>query len=227
MIQHMTRSEQDYIKTIYSLGGDEKLISNKELSAVLGVSPPSVNEMTKRLGESGYLTLVPYKGTQLTEKGVAIAVQMIRRHRIWEVLLVEKLGYTWDEVHVEAEELEHVTTDLLEKRLYDYLGKPSYCPHGGLIPPMDMPLEKRRLYPLSQVKEGQVVTLGKVTDKKELLNYFIEIGLTLHEAYKVLKIEAFNGPITLVAIERPKKHILIGREAAHHIFVDGEFSQEE
>lgn len=215
----MTQSEQDYLKVIYGLGGAYKLVTNKEISTALEISPPSVSEMIKKLVVIGQLEYVPYKGSKLTELGIKMATQMIRRHRLWEVFLLKHLGYRWEQVHVEAEKLEHAMSDLFEERFYEYLGGPKYCPHGSPIPNLEGTIVEATLMRLSEVKVGDKIIIQKVADKIELLQYLNDIGLMVKGHYKVTYIEPFMGPIS---IEYKETKLVIGREATKNIFITKE-----
>ena len=129
------------------LGGDQKKINNKQIVSGLDVSAASVSEMISKLLKEGLVEHSPYQGVQLTESGLASASALIRKHRLWEVFLVEHLNYSWNEVHDDAEVLEHVTSGTLADHLEAYLGHPKFCPHGGMIPEQGQPVhegEKRR-----------------------------------------------------------------------------------
>ena len=129
----MNISKEDYLKTIYELGGDKEQVSNKNIATALNISRPSVSEMIKKLLQDGYVEYTVYQGIKLTEYGAVEAKKIRRRHLLWEVFLVEKLGYNSEEVHDEAEKLEHVTNKKLEKKLDEYLNYPKVCPHGSKI----------------------------------------------------------------------------------------------
>lgn len=129
----MTRNKEDYLKIIYELGGHFKKVSNKDISKALGVSAPSVSEMIKKLLEDGYVDYSTYKGISLTELGTKKAQEIRRKHLLWEVFLAEKLGYSPEDVHEEAEKLEHITSPKLERALDKYLNYPKMCPHGSPI----------------------------------------------------------------------------------------------
>jgi len=215
-VNPMTSSEQDYVKAIYELGGHEKLVSNKSLSEELSVSPASVSEMVKRLLAGNYIIYEPYKGISLTDSGRNKAIQVIRRHRLWEVFLVEHLGYNWDEVHEEAEMLEHTMSQTFEERLYTYLQAPKVCPHGSPIPNLDGVIEKRNSFSLQDVDVGEKIKVVRVKDDHELLNYLKKLNFKLNAEYTVEDIAPYNGPITLVS---SNQSMIIGREASKHIFV--------
>ncbi|WP_032122973.1 metal-dependent transcriptional regulator [Clostridium amazonitimonense] len=211
----MTRNKEDYLKVIYELGGHLTQVNNKDIANVLGVSAPSVSEMIKKLLEEGYLEYTPYRGIKLTEYGIEEAVKILRRHRLWEVFLVEHLGYSWDEVHDEAEKLEHVTSLELEKRLDKYLNYPKTCPHGGPIMRDEIGVSKHRT--LDSISVGESTTIRRVVDEKELLKYIFNLGLSIGAKITVIDLAPYNGPITL---KNNGKNIIIGREAAKNIFVD-------
>ncbi|MBU3210478.1 metal-dependent transcriptional regulator [Clostridium algidicarnis] len=211
----MTDNKEDYLKAVYNLGGHIKQVNNKDIAKVLGVSSPSVSEMIKKLLEEGYLEYTPYKGIRLTEYGKKEAISVIRRHRLWEVLLVEHLGYSWHEVNEEAEKLEHVTNLKLEKRLDKYLNYPKACPHGSPIFQNEIGLSKYRT--LDTLDVGEETTIRRVFDERQLLQYVDSLGLNIGDEIKVVDLAPYNGPITL---RKNEKDIIIGKEAANSIFVD-------
>lgn len=129
----MTGNKEDYLKIIYELGGEENLVSNKKIANALEISPSSVTEMIQKLLKEGYVEYELYKGIKLSDYGALEAKKVKRRHLLWEVFLLEKLGYKLEEVHDEAEILEHVTSDKLEKMLDKYLNYPEVCPHDTNI----------------------------------------------------------------------------------------------
>lgn len=129
----MTGNKEDYLKIIYELGGEKNKVSNKKISKALNIAPSSVSEMIKKLLDDGFIEYQAYKGIKLNERGVIEAKRVKKVHHLWEVFLVEKLGYNIDEVHQEAEVLEHVTSEKLEKLLDKYLNYPKICPHQTKI----------------------------------------------------------------------------------------------
>ena len=128
------QSTEDYIKGIYKLRKNGNGVSTSELARHLNIGDGSVTGMLKKLSDKKLIKYIPYKGVSLTESGTKLALQMIRRHRLWEMFLVQFLGYRWDEIHNEAERLEHVTSDAMERRLDKALGFPKFDPHGDPIP---------------------------------------------------------------------------------------------
>lgn len=193
-------SKEDYIKTIYNLNGSNAIVSNKQLANSLAVSAASVTDMNSRLKKEALITYYPYKGVQLTDLGIQIANQLIRKHRIWEVFLFEKLGFEWDEVHVEADRLEHASSDKVIERLSNLLGNPVYDPHGGIIPNADgtVDLDKIPLISLKDIAVNQTFTVKEVPDEDSiLLDYLAQKGFLLNDEYEVLEIETFDGTLTL------------------------------
>src|SRR5262245_22761497 len=130
----LTRSVEDYLKTIYLLAPAGGAVSTNDIAERLGLSAPSVSGMVKRLSDMGLLDHEPYRGVELTEQGRGSAIRMVRRHRLIEAYLVEFLGYSWDTVHDEAERLEHAVSDMLVERMAEALGNPRFDPHGDPIP---------------------------------------------------------------------------------------------
>lgn len=192
----MTPQKEDYLKAIYELGGNAKLVNNKEIGQALGVSAASVTEMSSKLLREGFIIHIPYQGVQLSEKGLLVASQMIRKHRLWEVFLVDYLGFSWDEVHEEAEKLEHHSSDLLMNRLDRFLGFPETDPHGGLIPDRHgqvLPMEDAHL---SELAIGERFIIKEVEDEASFLKYLSQKEIKLREPYTLESVEDFDGPVT-------------------------------
>ena len=193
-------SKEDYIKTIYSLNGAKDIVSNKQLAHSLSVSAASVTDMNNRLKKENLITYYPYKGVQLTDIGIQIANKLIRKHRIWEVFLYEKLGFDWDEVHVEADRLEHASSEKVINALSELLGHPEYDPHGGIIPNADgtVDLDKVPLIPLNDAIVSQTFTVKEVPDDDdELLSYLTQKGISLNDTFEIIHIETYDSTITI------------------------------
>lgn len=193
-------SKEDYIKAIYSLNGSEDIVSNKKLANSLAVSAASVTDMNNRLQKEDLITYYPYKGVQLTDLGIKVANQLIRKHRIWEVFLFEKLGFEWNEVHIEADRLEHASSDKVIERLSELLDHPEYDPHGGIIPNADgtVDLDKVPLISLKDITVGQTFIVKEVPDEDSiLLDYLSQKNFSLNGKYEVIDIEVFDGTLTL------------------------------
>lgn len=145
-----TAAEENYLKALWYLGAVQQEVSMQALSQRIGATPGAVTDMIKKLAEKEYILYKPYYGVRLTEKGLSVALRVIRRHRVWETFVSQKLGYRGDKIHELAEKLEHACDDEFVERLYRYLGEPLVDPHGDEIPP---PLAAPR--PLSQLLAGQ------------------------------------------------------------------------
>ncbi|HAB96671.1 MAG TPA: Cro/Cl family transcriptional regulator, partial [Enterococcus sp.] len=207
----MTPNREDYLKLILELGGDQKKINNKQIVSGLDVSAASVSEMISKLLKEGLVEHSPYQGVQLTETGLASASALIRKHRLWEVFLVEHLHYSWNEVHDDAEVLEHVTSETLASRLEAYLDHPRYCPHGGMIPEQGELIHEGEKNTMSSYPVGTKIRIARVLDERELLDYLVSIQLNIHEEYEIIDAAAYEGPIT---IKNDTKEIAVSYKAA-------------
>ncbi|HGV8406581.1 TPA: metal-dependent transcriptional regulator [Enterococcus faecium] len=213
----MTPNREDYLKIILELGGDTTKVNNKQIVSSLDVSAASVSEMISKLVKEELVEHSPYQGVQLTASGLQKASSLIRKHRLWEVFLVEHLDYSWNEVHDDAEVLEHVTSEHLADHLENYLNHPEHCPHGGSIPKKEEVVHEERRQTLESYPVGTKVRIARVLDEKELLDYLVTIDLKINEEYEIVDIAAYEGPIT---IQNDKKKIPVSFKAASTIFVD-------
>ena len=201
----MSKSLEDYLKGIYLLK-KRKQYSNKNLAEYLNISPASVSEMIKKLSNENYLILEG-RNINLTKKGSDIAVNIIRKHRVWEVFLVEKLGYDKDEIHEEAEVLEHVTSDKLLQKLEKFLFYPKECPHGSPIFYDSDGFNEANIMKLSDTEERDEIIILSVEDNIELYDYLREMDVTIKESYNVIRKDPFNGPIYLENSDKKVKVI--------------------
>lgn len=212
--EKMTGSKEDYLKIIYELGGDKLQVSNKDIAKALNISAPSVSEMIKKLLEEGYVEYESYRGVKLTEYGLKEARRVKRKHLLWEVFLVEKLGYDWEEVHEEAEKLEHATSGKLERHLDKYLGYPKVCPHGNdIIHHGEKALEYKTLESLPL--KGKAI-IKRFTDNRELLIYVKELGLNIGDRVEKMNIEDGGS----IAIKKDKEIMSIEGKYTKKIYVD-------
>src|SRR5712664_793551 len=159
-----TRSQQDYLKALNLLRGDQRPVPTRELAQRLGISSPSVSEMVARLTAQGLVEHDRYRGQQLTKEGRKVALELVRHHRLLEMFLVQVLGYSWDEVHEEAERLEHVISERMEQRIFDLLGRPELDPHGHAIPTLGGKVRPVSHRALSECKAGEKVIVQGVSD---------------------------------------------------------------
>lgn len=207
-----TRSTEDYLKQIYHLQSSGEKANTGTLALLLGISPASVSEMVSKLSSDGWITNKPYHGFQLTKNGERIAVNLVRKHRLVEVFLQQHLKYEWDEVHSEAEKLEHVISDTFVNKLEEYLGFPKYDPHGDPIPDKNGKIPHTHYKLLSKSDAGKNYIIAKVNDaSKEILQYLKKIGLTLNSNISVNEKIDFDGSV-LISHEG-KKHLLSKRMA--------------
>lgn len=196
----MHRGEEDYIKYIYKLTieANKDIVKNNALSELLGFTNQSVNEMVKRLEKKKLVDFIPYKGVKLTKKGIEEAKRLVRNHSLWEVFLVNKLGYSWEEVHQEAEKLEHAGSDELIERLYNFLDKPDYCVHGNAIPHLDGSMATTYNLSLDYTKKADSFKIKRVIDHPKLLNYLRNHKLELNKVITVINKDEFNGFISVL-----------------------------
>ena len=159
-----TRARQDYVKTLYSLGGASSIVPTSQLAARLGVSAPSSTNMLRRLADDGLVILAPGRGARLSAAGRRLALHLVRRHRILEAFLVQVLGLDWSEVHEDAEILEHHVSDRVLEAMDRLAGHPQEDPHGHLIPDARGRLRRRELVPLASLHEGSTAVEREVHD---------------------------------------------------------------
>lgn len=177
----MSPTKEDYLKVLFELGARKNQVPNKEIAERLSISPPTVTEMMNSLVKVGWIEYTPYKGSMLTSAGAEYAKRLIRKHRLWEVFLVENLEFSIDDVHDEAEVLEHSTSDILADRLEKYLNYPQHCPHGGAIPLELMDAQEKISVRLSDVKNDDVVSISRIMNEDKLVQYFKRANLNIKD----------------------------------------------
>lgn len=214
----LTRSVEDYLKAIYRLSAQGGFASTSDIAGLLDLSAPSVSGMVKRLSEMGLIEHVPYRGVQLTRQGRRAALRMIRRHRVLELYLTRQLQYNWDDVHDEAERLEHAVSDDLIERMAAALGDPRYDPHGDPIPTAAGDIEETELVSLSEAAVGKELELRQVgTQDPSRLRYFAEQGLVPGVRVLVTDRQPFNGPTTILLPVSGTARV-VGRELAQQLW---------
>ena len=212
------RSTEDYIKGIYRLQNGKRSVSTSLLAKHLKIGDGSVTDMLKRLSSKKFIHYEPYKGVRLTETGKQLALKMVRRHRLWEMFLIQHLGYEWDEVHDEAERLEHVTSDEMEDRIDNILGCPKVDPHGDPIPNKHGELVDIKSSSLSDAAQHASVKILRVSDDNAgVLQHAAKLGLTLNKKIIVKEKREFDGSMIIKA--GVKKHF-ISKQVADAIFVE-------
>jgi DtxR family Mn-dependent transcriptional regulator len=191
-----TQSQEDYLKALYHLHGDTRPVPTRELAQRLGISSPSVSEMVNRLVAQGLVEHDKYRGQQLTKEGRRVALELVRHHRLLEMFLVQVLGYSWDEVHEEAERLEHVISERMEQRIFELLGRPELDPHGHAIPTLAGKVRPVSNRPLSECRVGErVVVQGVSDDDPGKLRELERRGLLPGTRMAVVGASEFEGPI--------------------------------
>lgn len=194
----LTVAVQDYLKAIYVLESSGERVTTSALAQRMGVSAPSATAMTKRLDELGLVERLPYRGVALTEEGRRGALEVVRHHRLLERYLVDRLGLTLDEVHAEAELLEHALSEELEAKIDEELGFPTRDPHGDPIPDRELRLIHGESQTLLDLEPGARASIARVPDgDSELLRYLGELGLVPDARVEVLAQAPFGGPVTV------------------------------
>lgn len=213
-----TPAVEDYLKAIYQLSRGGDAVGTSAIAERLGVAPGSVTGMLKRLGKQGLVEHELYQGTRLSASGRREAIRMIRRHRILELFMVEVLGYTWDQVHAEAERLEHAVSDDLVDRMAHVLGDPEVDPHGHPIPSRAGQILALNLPTLDELEVGETATLRRVSDEDaEALRYLARLNLIPGVELEVLERTPFRGPMRVRVGEGEE---MIGLELAARLRVE-------
>lgn len=215
----LTRSEEDHLKAIHARLTQGNAVATNDIAAALGIKASSVTVMLKKLTAKGLLKYEPYHGVRLTAKGSAHALQLVRKHRLWETFLVERLGFGWHEVHEVAEQMEHVSNAKLVERLDEYLGFPAFDPHGDPIPDRDGRMRERPTRRLTSCSKGETVRIAAVSETTdELLRLLDSRGLRIGSHITLIEVHAFDGSMDL----KPKRGSVftLSREVAHHLQVE-------
>ncbi len=219
-----SQTVEDYLKAIYLIQERQEgaWVSTSSIASYLGISDASVTGMIKRFAASDPQLVIyeKYGGVKLAQAGEKLALEVIRHHRLVECYLQEMLGYTWDEVHEEAERLEHVISEEMEERLAQVLGNPLTDPHGDPIPDRNGLLLQPDYQPLTGATVGQVVQIRRVTAQQpDLLRYLTDLGLVLLARMEVVSIAPFNGPVSVRLLDGNETVQTVGREVADRLLV--------
>lgn len=201
MALNASHAVQDYAKAIYALQTrDDAAVSTNALADRLDVSPASASAMVKRLDGLGLVRHMPYKGVRLTPKGVRVALEVLRHHRLLELYLAEELGMSWDRVHKEAEVLEHVLSEEVEALIAAKLGDPTHDPHGDPIPTPDGRIDEGDTRALDELEPGESAVFARVSDQDpDMLRYLSERGIAPGVVVEMLGREPFGGPVRVRA----------------------------
>ena len=214
----LSHAAEDYLKSIYKLQEKGGKVSTGILAEFLDVKPASATGMIKKLKTMKLVKYERYQGVSLTDAGKAIALEIIRHHRLLELYLFKALGMPWDGVHEEAEKLEHVISEDMEARMDEYLGYPTSDPHGSPIPDKNGVVPKTQFIPMTSLQDGQACVVAEVSDNDAaLLRHLGSFNLYPGTEFRVIEVAPFEGPFT---IDIAGHQAVIGREVAKHIFVD-------
>ena len=210
----LTEEQEDYLKAIFGLNGTTDYVSNKNLAQDLNIKPSSVSEMMLRLKKDDYVDIRPYKGVKLTQKGLDHTTNIIKRHRLIERFLIEELEYTWDEVHEEAEILEHRVSDRFIDKIDKLMGYPTTCPHGGIIP-RENQIEEIYNTSLNEFEIGDDVEIKRVMDYVNLLDYLSNQELHIGDVVTISNKDSLNQ---LIELKLEDKTIMISETNASYLF---------
>ena len=215
-----SKSVQDFLKSVYSLQQGGERVSTNALAELLNVAAPSVTDMAQRLVAADLIDYERYKGVRLTATGEALALKIVRRHRLIELYLVNELGYKLQEVHQEADHLEHAVSDRFIEALATKLGQPDLDPHGDPIPAADGTITEREVYPLTEWPLHTAAAVSRIrAENPDMLQHILDRGFKLQAHVEVLSRDPFDGP--LMAMVDGKMRV-VGHQVAHCIMVEPE-----
>lgn len=222
-VSSLTESTQNYLKTIWALNEwSDAAVTASAISQATGLRLSSVSDAVRKLTSQGFLAHAPYGAVSLTETGRSHAVAMIRRHRLLETFLVETLGYTWDQVHEEAEVLEHSVSDFMIQRIDDLLGHPTRDPHGDPIPSPEGAVDAPEAHRLSEVTGDGVVVVERISDADpQLLQYFSTQGVSVGSRLTVTPGAPYSGGVDVVVVDAGVT-LSLGMQATDAVFVSAE-----
>lgn len=214
----MTRAEENYIKTIFHLGGGKgDSVATNAIAEVMHTKPSSVTDMAKKLAEKGLVDYIKYQGVSLSHEGIKTALNIIRKHRLWEVFLVKKLDFTWDEVHEVAEQLEHIKSEKLIDKIDELLEFPKFDPHGDAIPSKNGEFQERNKQLLSELEIGsRGICLGVNDTSPAFLRFLDKNEIALGDTIEVLDKEDFDDSMR---IQIEGRELQISSQIATNLYV--------
>ena len=214
-----TFAEENYLKAILSLSLQSgELVSTNEIAVEINTSAASVSDMLKKLQEKDLIIYTKYKGVSLNKKGERIAVNILRKHRLWETFLVRKLDFNWDEVHDVAEQLEHIKSERLMDKLDSFLNFPKFDPHGEVIPTKDGEIPKTDRIPLSEIEENSKGTvLGVTLDDSSFLQYLNKLEIQIGTEIEIFDRIDFDKSVN-ISINNKKQNI--SNQLAKHLLIN-------
>lgn len=219
-----SKTEENYLKAIYRFTSDQyERVGTSTLAEYLSNKPASVTDMLRKLAEKELIVYKKSHGVSLTDKGKQVALKVVRKHRLWEVFLVNKLQFGWEEVHEIAEQLEHIQSDRLIEKLDSFLEHPKFDPHGDPIPSHGGDLPQAVTVPLLTVKTDTTVRFVSVaSDQPSFLQYLDKIPLPIGTLFRVLERETFDGSLKLAL---PQQEVQISEKVAENILVEVQTSK--
>jgi len=215
----LSHAEENYLKAIFKIAEkDDKSVSTNAIAAEMQTTAASVTDMLKRLAEKSLIAYEKYRGVQLTESGSRLATNLVRKHRLWEVFLMDKLGFAWDEVHDLAEQLEHVQGEALVHRLDQFLGKPKFDPHGDPIPDAEGRWAFRPQALLSDMQPGESgVITGVQEHSSAFLQYLAKVGLTLGVPLELLERMPYDLSVRVRADH--ERELILSEKVSKNLFL--------
>ena len=214
----ITLAEENYLKAILSISlKEDSKVSTNSISREIGTSAASVSDMLKKLQDKKLIKYEKYKGVELSKKGEIKAINILRKHRLWETFLVNNLGFNWGEVHDVAEQLEHIKSSELIDRLDSYLSFPKYDPHGEPIPNKEGKIPSRNTIPLNELKVGiKGNVMGVTLDDKTFLNYLTQLNISIGTEIELIEKIIFDKSLS-IKIEKNNNHIT--NDVAKHLLI--------
>lgn len=215
----ISQTEENYLKAIFKLSEkSDKPVSTNAVSKELNTSAASVTDMLIRLSKKDLVNYAKYKGATLSDEGNRLATHLVRKHRLWEVFLYDKLGFTWDEVHDIAEQMEHIRSQQLVDRLDDFLGHPKFDPHGDPIPDADGNFTQRQQYLLASLNNSELgIVVGVQEHSSAFLQYLDKLELVLGAKVQIIDKYDYDGSIKILL--NGEKEQIITNKVAQNIFV--------
>jgi len=215
---NLSFTEENYLKTIFHLNFNvDENVSTNAIAEALNTKAASVTDMLKKLADKQLVNYEKYQGVNLTKDGERQAITVIRKHRLWEVFLVDKLDFKWDEVHEIAEELEHIHSEKLINRLDEFLEFPKTDPHGDPIPDKNGLLKSKELIPVSKLKIGDTGIISGVREHSaEFLKYLEKSGLIIGESLTITEVIAFDSSVMILIKDNQR---MISREVAKNLLI--------
>ncbi|MFT6996932.1 MAG: DtxR family Mn-dependent transcriptional regulator [Cryomorphaceae bacterium] len=211
-------TEENYLKALFSLANEKNEVSVSDLSQALNVSNPTTNSMVKRLSEKEWVDYKKYRPLRITTKGMELAASIIRKHRLTEMYLVDKMGFGWEEVHEIAEQIEHIHSPGFFNRMDEILGSPITDPHGSPIPDKNGKIHEHNYSPLSSMRKGKRVVIKGLNDSsKEFLEYLNSKSIELGSILEIVRVENFDKTMEVTLSD--DSHLILSTEVTKRLLV--------